>query len=161
MTDVKSRDPLSAASDAKDDVFAAMEALFFAYRDFTREPDAILAQYGFGRAHHRVLHFVFRRPGMTVAELLNILQITKQSLSRVLRQLIDDGFVEQVSQAPDRRRRLLYLTKAGEKLIGDLSDLQRTRFEKAFELAGPAAVSAYHQVMAALMDGETRGREKS
>ena len=72
-----------------------IELLFFAYRDFTAEPDAILARYDFGRAHHRVIHFVGRHPQMTVGELLGILRITKQSLSRVLGQLVRQGFIIQ------------------------------------------------------------------
>jgi DNA-binding MarR family transcriptional regulator len=158
MADIKKADdPLPEA----EEIFLAMEALFFAYRDFTREPDSILTRYRFGRAHHRALHFIFRRPGMTVAELLSILAITKQSLNRVLRQLVVQGFVEQCSEAPDRRRRLLYLTPAGEKLIGELSAPQRKRFERAFAEAGASAMAAYHQVLCALADGEAplpRGR---
>src|SRR3954469_19636125 len=77
------------------DLIACIELFYFAYRDFTCDPDAILEQYGFGRAHHRVLHFVHRNPGLKVAELLEILKITKQSLARVLKQLVDEGFIIQ------------------------------------------------------------------
>ena len=76
------------------------ELLFFAYRDFTRDPDAILKDFGFGRAHHRVLHFVNRHSGLRVADLLEILTITKQSLCRVLKQLIDKGYIVQQAGAP-------------------------------------------------------------
>src|SRR6185369_9239306 len=93
-----------------------IELLFFAYRDFIGDPDDVLAKFGFGRAHHRVLHFVNRNPGMKVAELLDILKITKQSLGRVLKQLVDEGYVVQKAGAQDRRQRLLYLTAKGETL---------------------------------------------
>ncbi len=116
--------------------FRMIELLFFAYREFTTDADSILAQYGFGRAHHRILHFVNRDPGMTVADLLDLLQITKQSLSRVLRQVIDDGFVSQVPGDEDRRQRLLYPTVKGRALTLELSRAQAARIEAA--LAGGA-----------------------
>lgn len=100
--------------------FTLIELLFYAYRDFTSDPDAILASYGFGRAHHRVLHFVNRRPGLTVAELLEVLRITKQSLARVLKQLVDTGFVVQVQGPRDRRQRKLYPTRKGHDLALEL-----------------------------------------
>ena len=105
----------------------AIEMLFFAYRDFTAEPDQILAQYGFGRAHHRVIYFVGRHPGITVSELLAILAITKQSLSRVLGQLVGEGFIEQRPGARDRRQRLLELTDQGRALARRLTGNQRSR----------------------------------
>src|SRR5262252_2315738 len=95
-------------------IWDVIELLFFAYRDFIGDPDDVLAKFGFGRAHHRVLHFVNRNPGMKVAELLDILKITKQSLGRVLKQLIDQGYVVQKEGANDRRQRLLYVTAKGE-----------------------------------------------
>ncbi|MGC2525046.1 MAG: helix-turn-helix domain-containing protein, partial [Stellaceae bacterium] len=110
MSDIKLRTAPTAASE--DAVRDGIELLFFAYRDFTAEPDAILARYGFGRAHHRVIHFVGRHPHMTVSELLGILRITKQSLSRVLGELVQQGFVAQRPGAHDRRQRLLELTAA-------------------------------------------------
>ena len=109
-----------------------IELLFFAYRDFISDPDAILARYGFGRAHHRVLHFVDRNPGLTVADLLNILNITKQSLARVLKQLVDSGFIEQHTGASDRRQRLLYTTAEGQLLARQLSEPQSRRIRHAF-----------------------------
>ena len=109
-----------------------IELLFFAYRDFISDPDAILARYGFGRAHHRVLHFVDRNPGLTVADLLNILNITKQSLARVLKQLVDSGFIEQHPGASDRRQRLLYTTAEGQLLARQLSEPQSRRIRQAF-----------------------------
>src|SRR5512135_2568950 len=127
MTDIN----LRAAQDSADPrapreeaVKQGIELLFFAYRDFTAEPDAILAQYGFGRAHHRVVHFVGRRPQMTVGELLDILRITKQSLNRVLGQLVRRGFVVQHRGTQDRRQRLLELTESGRELERHLSEVQ-------------------------------------
>ncbi len=109
------------------------ELLFFAYRDFTREPDKILDEYGFGRAHHRVLHFVNRRPGMRVADLLEILKITKQSLGRVLKQLVDEGFIAQEEGKLDRRERLLYPTEGGRQLAARLAEPQLERVARALE----------------------------
>ncbi len=120
-----------------DDMVAFAELFFFAYRDFTGDPDAILAHLGFGRAHHRVLHFVHRRPGLRVAELLGILNITKQSLARVLRQLIDDGYVAQRPGEKDRRERLLFVTDRGEELTARLASPQIERLNQALTWAGP------------------------
>src|SRR5579871_6877420 len=119
----------SAAADlgqAQGPAFDLIELLFFAYRDFVGDADEVLAKLGFGRAHHRVLHFVNRNPGMKVAELLGILKITKQSLGRVLKQLIDEGYVEQRKGA-DRRQRLLFVTAKGESLALKLAALQTAR----------------------------------
>jgi DNA-binding MarR family transcriptional regulator len=109
-----------------------IELLFFAYRDFISDPDAILAKIGFGRAHHRVVHFVNREPGMTVADLLDTLNITKQSLARVLKQLIDSGYITQLEGPDDRRQRRLYPTQAGRALALDLAKPQSRRIENAF-----------------------------
>src|SRR5947209_2256573 len=128
MTDINYQDQQAAENPrgaADETVREGIELLFFAYRDFTAEPDAILAQYGFGRAHHRVVHFVGRHPQMTVGELLGILRITKQSLSRVLGQLVQEGFVMQRPGAQDRRQRLLQLTASGRELERRLSEPQR------------------------------------
>ena len=114
--------------------------MFFAYRDFTAEPDAILARYGFGRAHHRVIHFVGRHPQMTVSELLGILRITKQSLNRVLGQLVRQGFILQRPGAHDRRQRLLELTAEGSALEREVSAPQRARVALAYRQAGATAV---------------------
>ena len=113
-----------------------VELLFFAYRDFTREPDKILDDFGFGRAHHRVLHFVNRHPGMRVADLLEILKITKQSLGRVLKQLVDEGFVVQEAGKTDRRERLLYPTARGRQLAEQLVEPQIKRIARAVEASG-------------------------
>ena len=131
--------------------FRMIELLFFAYREFTTDADSILVRYGFGRAHHRILHFVNRDPGMTVADLLDLLQITKQSLSRVLRQVVDDGFVAQVPGNEDRRQRLLYPTARGRALTLELSRAQAARIEAALESAGGDAgpIGAFLMRMAA------------
>jgi DNA-binding MarR family transcriptional regulator len=132
----------------------AMELLFFAYRDFTTEPDAILAQYDFGRAHHRALHFIGRHPEITVSELLRILRITKQSLNRVLGQLIAHGYVEQRQGTRDRRQRLLTLTEAGRTLEEQVSADQRARIAKAFREAGAEAVEGFRKVLLGIIGGE-------
>jgi DNA-binding MarR family transcriptional regulator len=131
-----------------------IELLFFAYRDFTAEPDAILAKYGFGRAHHRVIYFVGRTPGMTVGELLGILRITKQSLSRVLGQLLAQGFIQQKTGARDRRQRLLYLTDKGAELERQLSAEQRARIARAYRAAGAQAVEGFRKVMLGVIGRE-------
>ena len=113
--------------------FEIIEGLFFAYRDFISDPDAILEKSGFGRAHHRVVHFVNREPGMTVADLLDTLKITKQSLARVLKQLIDSGYIQQVAGPEDRRQRRLYPTRAGRALALALAEPQSRRIARAFE----------------------------
>jgi DNA-binding MarR family transcriptional regulator len=121
------------------DLIACVELFYFAYRDFTCDPDTILAQYGFGRAHHRVLHFVHRNPGLKVAELLEILKITKQSLARVLKQLVDEGFIIQRAGNEDRRERRLYLSAKGARLTDKLTQIQVKRIEGALAKLGPGA----------------------
>lgn len=133
-----------------------IEALFFAYRAFTADPDRILAGKDYGRAHHRAVHFINRSPGMTVTTLLGILGVTKQSLNRVLRTLIEDGLVESRVGTEDKRERNLYLTDAGKALERELSDAQRDRVRAAYRAAGPAAVAGFRQVLEAMMDEETR-----
>jgi DNA-binding MarR family transcriptional regulator len=123
----------------EDPLVALVELLFFAYRDFTAEADTVLAEFGFGRAHHRVLHFVRRKPGIRVADLLDILKITKQSLARVLKQLVDRGFILQRAGAKDRRERHLFLTPTGTQLADKLVCLQIARIRGALADAGPAA----------------------
>ncbi len=140
-----------------------IELLFFAYRDFVGDPDRILAEYGFGRAHHRVLHFVDRYPGLTIAELLDILRITKQSLNRVLKDLIEQGYIEQRTGMSDRRQRLLYCTKAGAVLAGDLSRVQVRRVARALsdraddtaQARGQTSVSA-QDFLLAMIEPEER-----
>ncbi len=133
-----------------------IELLFFAYRDFIGDPDDVLARFGFGRAHHRVLHFVNRNPGMKVAELLDILKITKQSLGRVLKQLIDQGYVVQKEGAHDRRQRLLYVTPKGETLAMKLAGLQTGRIARALAELGPNAHDAACRFLTAMLNPEQR-----
>jgi len=130
------------------------EAMFFAYRGFTADPDRILAEMTYGRAHHRAVHFIGRAPGTTVNNLLNILGVTKQSLNRVLRTLISDGLVESKIGRNDKRERHLYLTEAGRALEQQLSDAQRARLRAAFRKAGPEAVAGFRTVLEAMMDPE-------
>ncbi|WP_299281709.1 MarR family transcriptional regulator [uncultured Tateyamaria sp.] len=131
-----------------------IEAMFFAYRGFTADPDRILANLAYGRAHHRAIHFINRAPGTTVNNLLNILGVTKQSLNRVLRTMIEDGLVESRVGKSDKRERHLYLTDAGRALEGQLSDAQRVRMRSAFRDAGPDAVAGFRTVLEAMMDTE-------
>ncbi|MEM6760619.1 MAG: MarR family transcriptional regulator [Pseudomonadota bacterium] len=134
-----------------------IEAMFFAYRGFTADPDRILRDMAYGRAHHRAVHFINRAPGTTVNNLLNILGVTKQSLNRVLRTLIEDGLVESHVGKADKRERHLYLTEDGAALEQKLSDAQRARIRAAFRDAGPEAVAGFRTVLEAMMDSELRG----
>ena len=133
-----------------------IELMFFAYRDFTAEADRMLADLGLGRAHHRVLHFVARQPGITISELLAILNITKQSLNRVLSHLMTEEYVRQETGAEDRRQRLLYLTQKGAELEADIASLQSRRFATAYRESGAAAVAGFHQVLQALLDEDAQ-----
>ena len=137
-------------------VWDIIELLFFAYRDFVGDPDEVLSKLAFGRAHHRVLHFVNRNPGMKVADLLEILNITKQSLGRVLKQLVDQGFVVQKEGAQDRRQRLLYVTPKGETLALKLAGLQTQRINRAFAELGPNAHEAARRFLTAMIDADNR-----
>ncbi len=128
----------SGAACSSDDL---IELLFFAYRDFVGDPDRILAQYGFGRAHHRVLHFVDRYPGLTIAELLDILRITKQSLNRVLKDLIEQGYIVQRTGTSDRRQRLLFCSGTGATLAAELTRVQARRLARALAMPGGAGGS--------------------
>lgn len=139
----------------REHLLACVELLFFAYRDFTGDPDALLEQYGFGRAHHRVLHFVHRNPGLRVARLLDILKITKQSLARVLKQLLDEGFITQKTGPEDRRERLLYATTKGMRLAEKLASLQLQRVAAALDGAGPdGAASARRFLLGMIGEAE-------
>ncbi len=112
-------------------MFDLIELLFFAYRDFIGDADRLLESLKFGRAHHRVIHFVNRQPGLTIAELLDILKITKQSLNRVLKELLEQGYVESRPGVSDRRNRLLFATAKGRKLASELANVQTRRFARA------------------------------
>lgn len=165
MVDVKSP-PLGNPKPAINPLFLrdqelrqAMELLFFAYRDFTAEPDAILARHGFGRAHHRAIYFIGRHPGITIGGLLGILRVTKQSLNRVLGQLVDQGYVAQRSGTRDRRQRLLELTDKGRMLEEQLSAEQRARIARAYREAGAEAVEGFRKVMLGIIGNpEDRAR---
>lgn len=154
-TDPAGADPAAAAA-AKAPTWDIIELLFFAYRDFVGDPDEVLAKFAFGRAHHRVLHFVNRHPGMKVADLLDILNITKQSLGRVLKQLVDQGYVVQKEGEHDRRQRLLYVTAKGEALSLKLAQLQTERIERAFGELGAGAHDAARRFLTAMIDNDNR-----
>lgn len=139
-------------------ILELIELLFFAYRDFTADPDEILEEFGFGRAHHRVIHFVGRNPGLRVTELLGILRITKQSLGRVLKQLIEQGFVEQREGHTDRRQRLLFLTDQGTDLARRLARPQIDRVAAAINAAGAEGETTYRQVLYNLINERDRSR---
>lgn len=162
--------PLDAAPDATDDPISRplsideqpelpfIELLFFAYRDFISDPDAALLTYGFGRAHHRVIHFVNRHPGIRVADLLDILKITKQSLGRVLKQLIDNGFIEQLPGPQDRRQRLLYPTAAGRALAIRLMEPQVRRIGAALTALSPEERAGAEEFLRLIVDASERER---
>lgn len=133
-----------------------IEAMFFAYRAFTSDPDRILENYAYGRAHHRAIHFINRTPGLTVNTLLTMLGVTKQSLNRVLRSLVEDGLVDSRIGRKDKRERHLFLTEKGSALERELSDAQRSRMRAAYRAAGPTAVAGFRQVLEAMMDPNLR-----
>ncbi len=140
----------------EEELRAAQDLMFFGYRDFTAGADAMLEEQGLGRAHHRVLHFVGRHPGMTVGDLLGILAITKQSLGRVLTPLVEQGLVQQATGRADRRQRLLTLTEAGLALERRLFERQRDTVMGAYREAGPQAVDGFRRVMRGLMGPQAR-----
>ena len=152
--------PLTAAlipeAGETEPLYELIELLFFAYRDFVGDPDRMLETFGFGRAHHRVIHFVDRNPGLTIAELLDILKITKQSLNRVLKELITQGFVESRSGIEDRRQRHLHLTATGQKLARALSALQKKRITRAISECGADDAIAARRFLHAMIEPESR-----
>ncbi len=139
-------------------MYDMIELLYFAYRDFVGDADRLLEAYGFGRAHHRVLHFVARRPGLTIAELLDILAITKQSLNRVLKELIAQDFIEARAGAQDRRQRRLHTTPKGGDLALKLARAQTRRFAAAMRSLGPDAKSDAAAFLLEMIDSESRER---
>ena len=145
----------SATADPID--YDLIELLFFAYRDFTSDPDDILEGIGFGRAHHRVVHFVDRQPGLTVADLLETLKITKQSLARVLKQLVDGGYIRQVAGPEDRRQRKLFTTDRGRNLARALAEPQSRRIARAMEAAGPGNRAAIEAFLRGMVNSNIRG----
>jgi DNA-binding MarR family transcriptional regulator len=154
MADIKS--PANPLFLREEDLRQGIELLFYAYRDFTTEADGILLQYGFGRAHHRVIYFVGRNPGMPVAALLDILKITKQSLSRVLGQLVRQGFIIQRQGPSDRRQRLLELTPQGADLERRLTEGQRALVARAYRAAGAEAVDGFRKVLLGFVGDQDR-----
>lgn len=154
MADVKSlNNPLFLR---EEEMRYSIELLFFAYRDFTAEADKILEARDLGRAHHRVIYFVGRQPGISISELLMILNITKQSLARVLNRLVDDGYVHLEQGKDDKRQRLLSLTSKGHELEGELTMVQKKRFAKAYKDAGFDSVDGFLTVMQNMLDDQTR-----
>ena len=154
MTDIKSSQ--KALFLRKETLKRGIELLFYAYRDFTNEADTILFELGLGRAHHRVIYFVGKNPGMTVSDLLNILRITKQSLSRVLSHLISEGYIYQKTGSEDKRQRLLFLTSKGSELETRLTDIQCKRFANAYLQSGASDVAGFEQVLNALLDKQKK-----
>ncbi len=148
----------AADAPAAEPYWDLIELLFFAYRDFVGDPDQVLERLHFGRAHHRVLHFVNRNPGMKVAELLDVLKITKQSLGRVLKQLIDEGYIVQKAGPDDRRQRLLYASPAGEALAMKLAGLQTARIGRVLDQLGPGARDTARRFLAGMIDAGDRER---
>jgi DNA-binding MarR family transcriptional regulator len=159
ITNLRDRAAASPATPAiapAEPIWDIIELLFFAYRDFVSDPDDVLAKFKFGRAHHRVLHFVNRHPGMKVADLLDVLKITKQSLGRVLKQLVDQGYVVQKEGENDRRQRLLYVTPKGEALAMKLAGLQTERIARALAELGPDAHETARRFLVAMIDSDGR-----
>ena len=154
MPDVPSGENLLFLTDEQ--LRQGIEAMFFAYRGFTADPDRILDAHGYGRAHHRAIHFINRSPGTTVNNLLAILGVTKQSLNRVLRTLVEDGLVDSRVGTRDRRERNLYLTETGAALERELSEAQRARMRDAFRMAGPEAVAGFRTVLEQMMDPDLK-----
>jgi DNA-binding MarR family transcriptional regulator len=156
MADVKSM--VAPQYLREEELRQAIEMLFFAYRDFTSEPDTMLSEIGLGRAHHRAIYFVGRNPGITVTQLLGILKITKQSLSRVLGQLVRERYIEQNTSDEDRRKRLMHLTRKGVDLERALTSNQRKRIARAYEAVGVKAVQGFKSVLQGIMDSSDRWR---
>jgi DNA-binding MarR family transcriptional regulator len=155
-SDASRADPAAHSRRGDEPMYELIELFFFAYRDFVGDADRLLEAYGFGRAHHRVLYFVSRRPGLTIAELLEILRITKQSLNRVLRELVDKNFVEIRAGALDRRQRQLYATPDGERLALRLAQVQTRRFALALEQLGDSGDESALAFLTAMIDPEKR-----
>src|SRR6478735_5309033 len=150
--DSKGAEGASATSRGSHLRWDIIELLFFAYRDFVGDADHVLEAFGFGRAHHRVVHFVHRYPGLKVADLLDVLRITKQSLGRVLKQLLDEGYIVQKTGNNDRRQRLLFATAKGEALVARLAGLQTDRINRALREIGPSGADTVRQFLRAMID---------
>lgn len=144
--------PVADTDDQQHDMLRLIELVFFAYRDFVAAPDVVLERLKFGRAHHRVLHFVNRNPGLPVADLLKVLRITKQSLARVLKDLVKASFIEQIPGLKDRRQRLLHTTRKGRELAVKLADLQADHLGRALEAAGTHHRPAIEAFLLSMVD---------
>jgi len=158
-SDASKADPAAHPRRGDEPMYELIELFFFAYRDFVGDADRLLEAYGFGRAHHRVLYFVSRRPGLTIAELLEILRITKQSLNRVLRELVDKNFIEIRAGALDRRRRQLYATPDGERLALRLAQVQTRRFALALEQLGDWGEESALAFLTSMIDPQKRSSD--
>lgn len=157
MTDINSKMKKTAFATMQDTSrrdlrWDIIEQLFFAYRDFVGDADHVLEEFGFGRAHHRVVHFVCRYPGLKVADLLDVLRITKQSLGRVLKQLLDEGYIVQKAGDSDKRQRLLFATAKGESLVAKLAGLQTDRIVRALENVDPATADSVQKFLLGMID---------
>src|SRR5690349_12758715 len=145
--------PAEAASPRSGEpVWDIIELLFYAYRDFVGDPDEVLKEFGFGRAHHRVIHFVHRYPGLKVADLLDVLRITKQSLGRVLKQLINEDYIVQKAGDSDKRQRLLYATPKGEALVAKHAGLQTDRITAALKGLDAGSADTVRRFLRAMID---------
>ena len=153
---VETRSPANPLFLREEELRQGIELMFYAYRDFTFESDQQLKRYQLGRAHHRALYFIARHPGQTVGHLLSILKVTKQSISRVLKDLIEQGYIEQKSGPRDRRERRLELTDKGKKLERELTERQSQRFARAYRETGADAVEGFRKVMLGTMDPGSR-----
>jgi DNA-binding MarR family transcriptional regulator len=153
---VESKLPANPLFLREEELRQGIELMFYAYRDFTFESDQQLKRYSLGRAHHRALYFIGRHPGHTVGHLLSILKVTKQSISRVLKDLLEQGYVEQKSGSRDRRERLLWLTEKGQKLEQELTGRQSQRFARAYRETGAEAVDGFRKVLLGLLDPAER-----
>ncbi len=149
---------LEAGEREPEPMFDLIELLFFAYRDFVGDADRLLATYGLGRAHHRMLHFVHRQAGLTVAELLDILKITKQSLNRVMKELLDAGFIEVRCGSSDRRQRLLFASARGGRLALDLARLQSRRFRATLDELPPHSRAQAAEFLLGMVDPGERDK---
>jgi DNA-binding MarR family transcriptional regulator len=157
MTDINfktsgSSGPPEPAARSGEPIWDIIELLFYAYRDFVGDADEVLKEFGFGRAHHRVIHFVHRYPGLKVADLLDVLRITKQSLGRVLKQLIDENYIVQKAGENDKRQRLLFATPKGEALVAKLAGLQTDRITAALKGLDPADADTVRRFLRAMID---------
>ncbi len=140
---------------SKKEIKKIIELIFFSYRDFTAGPDNILEKLKFGRAHHRVIYFVGKKNNITIRELLKVLKITKQSLSRVLNQLVRDNFII-VSTGSDKRTKTLSLTANGIKLENELSDIQIAKIKKVINNFEQEDISSFKKILYQMIEIENK-----